>query len=252
MEDTDIAIEAEAIDNPVDGAEDFETEGYEHEDSTEGQDAPEVPKYTVKVDGADVEVTLDELTNGYSRQADYTRKTQALAAEREQLATYQALAKALETDPQGTLEVLRTMYGAPSATSVPEVLDPLEREVNELKQFRASVEAERRQTQIQAEISSVFSRYGDTETTSEQLLQFAINHGINSVEAAYKALSFDRSRTQAAEAKQQETARKTDKKRTAPPILGGSGRAPASAQPGNNSKMSFAEAWRAAKQELGA
>lgn len=31
------------------------------------------------------EVTLDELQNGYQRQADYTRKTQELAREREML-----------------------------------------------------------------------------------------------------------------------------------------------------------------------
>ena len=39
--------------------------------------------YTVKVDGKDVEVTLDELRSGYSRQADYTRKSQVLAEQRQ-------------------------------------------------------------------------------------------------------------------------------------------------------------------------
>jgi len=38
--------------------------------------------YTIKVDGKDVEVTLDELQAGYSRQADYTRKSQVLAEQR--------------------------------------------------------------------------------------------------------------------------------------------------------------------------
>lgn len=38
--------------------------------------------YTIKVDGKDVEVTLEELQNGYSRQADYTRKSQVLAEQR--------------------------------------------------------------------------------------------------------------------------------------------------------------------------
>ncbi|MEN3953600.1 hypothetical protein [Iodidimonas sp. SYSU 1G8] len=59
----------------------------------DGLDGEEQPRYLVKVDGEDHEVTLDELVHGYSRQADYTRKTQKLAeareaimAEREQLA----------------------------------------------------------------------------------------------------------------------------------------------------------------------
>ena len=38
--------------------------------------------YTIKVDGKDVEVTLDELMSGYSRQADYTRKSQVLSEQR--------------------------------------------------------------------------------------------------------------------------------------------------------------------------
>ena len=41
--------------------------------------------YTVKVDGKDVEVTLEELQAGYSRQADYTRKSQVLAEQRKQM-----------------------------------------------------------------------------------------------------------------------------------------------------------------------
>lgn len=40
--------------------------------------------YIVRVDGEEVEVTLDELLSGYSRTSDYTRKTQALAEQRKQ------------------------------------------------------------------------------------------------------------------------------------------------------------------------
>ena len=42
---------------------------------------------TVKVDGQDTQVTLDELKNGYSRQSDYSKKTKALADERRGLDT---------------------------------------------------------------------------------------------------------------------------------------------------------------------
>ena len=47
------------------------------------QELDEPSTYTVKVDGKDVEVTLDELRSGYSRQADYTRKSQVLAEQRQ-------------------------------------------------------------------------------------------------------------------------------------------------------------------------
>lgn len=41
--------------------------------------------HRLKVDGEELEVTYDELLSGYSRTADYTRKTQELAEERRQL-----------------------------------------------------------------------------------------------------------------------------------------------------------------------
>lgn len=42
----------------------------------------EQPRYRVKVSGEEVEVSLDELLNGYSRTADYQKKTQSLAEQR--------------------------------------------------------------------------------------------------------------------------------------------------------------------------
>lgn len=57
------------------------------EDSNEEvtQELPEDLTIKVKVDGEEVEVTLAELRNGYSRTADYTRKATALANERKAL-----------------------------------------------------------------------------------------------------------------------------------------------------------------------
>jgi hypothetical protein len=52
----------------------------EDSDETEEEDQPQV--FTVKVDGKEVEVTLDELQKGYSRTQDYTRKTQQIAEAR--------------------------------------------------------------------------------------------------------------------------------------------------------------------------
>ena len=51
-------------------------------EDTQVEETQEPISYTVKVDGKDVEVTLDELQSGYSRQADYTRKSQVLAEQR--------------------------------------------------------------------------------------------------------------------------------------------------------------------------
>lgn len=95
---------AKATANAAEEAEAEETEGGEEETKSdeveatesddvesddEGQDEADDqdqddPRHTVKVDGKEVEVPLSELKAGYSRQSDYTRKTQALAKEREE------------------------------------------------------------------------------------------------------------------------------------------------------------------------
>ena len=64
-------------------AEDEEEESPEEEETEEEVDTPDV--YTVKINGEDHEVTEDELIKGYSRQADYTKKTQELSQYRSQL-----------------------------------------------------------------------------------------------------------------------------------------------------------------------
>lgn len=54
----------------------------ESEEDTQEEEKPST--FTIKVDGKDVEVTLDELQKGYSRTQDYTRKTQQVAEMRKQ------------------------------------------------------------------------------------------------------------------------------------------------------------------------
>jgi hypothetical protein len=49
----------------------------EEDENSEEEEQPQV--FTVKVDGKEVEVTLEELQKGYSRTQDYTRKTQQIA-----------------------------------------------------------------------------------------------------------------------------------------------------------------------------
>lgn len=61
------------------------------EDQSDEQDDPDEAEpaktFRVKIDGEEVEVTEDELVKGYSREKDYTRKTQALAEDRKAVQT---------------------------------------------------------------------------------------------------------------------------------------------------------------------
>ncbi len=72
----ELSADADAADDETD------TEQSELDEDTEEQEEPQV--FSVKVDGKEVEVTLDELQKGYSRTQDYTRKTQQIAEVRKQ------------------------------------------------------------------------------------------------------------------------------------------------------------------------
>lgn len=86
--ETDNLGGAEAEDSSEFSVEDL-FEGLD-EETEEVDEDPEVDDealsetYQVKVDGEIIDVSLKEALAGYQRQADYTRKAQALAAEREQ------------------------------------------------------------------------------------------------------------------------------------------------------------------------
>ena len=67
--------------------EEEEPEGEEESEETDVEEGEEL--YTVKVDGTEREVSLNELLNGYSRQSDYTKKTQQLSQERQGMAQLQ-------------------------------------------------------------------------------------------------------------------------------------------------------------------
>lgn len=82
-ETADEVVESEDSDDGSADAEESEESGPEEEgDDSEEEQQPTTVK--VKVDGEEVEVTLDELKNGYSRTRDYTKKTQEVAAIRKQ------------------------------------------------------------------------------------------------------------------------------------------------------------------------
>ena len=72
--------QTEEVDEPQDEYDDVQDE----EEEAEEVEAAEPELYKVIIDGEEVEVSLDELQKGYSRQSDYTRKTQQLAQQRKE------------------------------------------------------------------------------------------------------------------------------------------------------------------------
>ena len=79
-ESEQVEDEVEDVEQDADSEDDDEAD--ESNEDVDEDEAEDEQQFTVKVDGKDVAVSLDELQKGYSRTEDYTRKTQALAQER--------------------------------------------------------------------------------------------------------------------------------------------------------------------------
>lgn len=184
----------------------------------------------VKVDGEELEVPVAELLQGYSRTADYTRKTQSLAEERQQVAFWKQVDEAMRANPQATLNYLQQTYGITpeQATSGVDADDdwgyddPVQRELRELRelvkpalQFTQEQQAERMLTQV---VSGLSSKYGD-EFNANEVITEAIARGIHDpreLEGVFKDMYFDKYRAiVAAQQLQQQTTATTDAQRRA-------------------------------------
>lgn len=92
----------------------------ESDDDESEEDQEETQLYTVKVDGKEVEVTLDELQSGYIKQSDYTKKTSELAEQR----------KAMVAEAQA-IQQERNQY----AQALGQMQTESQRQLNEYKQI---------------------------------------------------------------------------------------------------------------------
>ena len=147
------------------------------EDQVEEEESEQPQLYTIKVDGEDTEVTLEELQNGYSRQRDYTRKTQELAQQRKAIeaqqqevsqkdAIYSQLLPKMEATLKGELE------NEPDWNALYEA-DPIayvrEKDIwNEKKQKLQAVQAESQRLQQESAMAQQqklqqFLQYGNQQ-----------------------------------------------------------------------------------------
>jgi len=97
-----------------------ESDEGEEEESEETDDGEEEdPLYAVTVNGEEHEVTFDELLRGYSRQSDYTRKTQELSNDRKQMEElqkqYNSEVSTIQAERQQYMESLNQIIANSSA-----------------------------------------------------------------------------------------------------------------------------------------
>jgi len=135
------------------GDEEEEAEGEEEE--PEGEDEPTL--YTVKVNGEESKVTVEELTKGYQREKDYTQKTQTLSAEKKEFETEQ---QAVRNERQRYAQTLQQMDTNADADlkrfqdtdwdrlkeEDPEEYRDKREDFRELRDAKSEIEAERKKT----------------------------------------------------------------------------------------------------------
>lgn len=222
----------------------------------------EVP---VKIDGSELKVPLSEAIAGYQRQADYTRKTQELAEQKQALQFAATLQTALENDPQSTIDLLVRHYGLSrnEANQVmddfgfdSEDVDPVEKRMRELDSRIAQFEDYQSQQQIEREVSRLKNTYEDFDTN--EVVQAALRSGISDLEVVYKQLAFDKLmkqrnlERQADEVRQAEEQKVLEAKRAAAVVDGGSSATHNTTTESFEPITSIADAWAAAKKTFNA
>lgn len=138
----------------------------------------ETKPITVEIDGK--EVTIEELKNGYLRQADYTRKTQQLANQRKEFEDAIKLYEHLKNNP----EIIQQLQ---QITSVPRTLDPTQAKVIELEQKVYDMMLER-------EIEILQNKYPDFEVM--EVLEMASQKQLTNLEDAYHLVKSSKGGTQ--------------------------------------------------------
>lgn len=251
------AVDPVEMDGQVEGGEEtaFEEPSYEYINVDEFAD-----KYVkLTVDGEELEVPLKEAVSGYQRQADYTRKTQALAEERRSVQFAQAIQQALDNDPLATIELLKSHYGLDqqAASEFEEddlFADPMEKQYKQLEQRLRSFEEQQALNELERTIGGLQQKYGD-DFDANEVVSIALAKGTTDLEGVYKQMAFDRlhQREQAQRELQARKAQQEQKivqaKRSSGIVAGGSSAQGTSTESGPIT--SLRDAFAAAKQQLG-
>ena len=174
IDEEEEVVEEQQLDSEDDEHEEAETLE-EEQDYEEENEEPQL--YSVNINGEKVDVTLDELQSGYSRQRDYTRKTQELAAQRKANEQKQAELTRNENLYKEMLPKLEAALneglGEEKDWEKLYADDPIayirERDVhNEKKERLAAVQAEKQRLQQEAQAKKQenlarYMRYGNDE-----------------------------------------------------------------------------------------
>ena len=122
-DNSEVAVSVdEELDVQDDELSDETTEEQSELDEETDEEEKPTEVYTVKVDGKEIDVTLDELQKGYSRTQDYTRKTQQIAETRKAV---EAEASAIRAEREQYAQLLGALKQQLESTEAPVDMDRL-------------------------------------------------------------------------------------------------------------------------------
>ena len=171
----------------------------------------------VKVDGEELDVPLSEALSGYQRHADYTRGKQALAEERKQAEEALQVYQAMQANPGLTVQVLAQRAGVSvqeylgmspqerqdaTQEQAPEFDDPLERELYETRQQVAEMQRQMQDRAADERLARVTNGLREQYSATDDEIREAVrqtaqmNLGIDAVPMVFRAMAYDKTRTQ--------------------------------------------------------
>jgi hypothetical protein len=176
---------AVSVDEELDVQDDELSDETTEEQSEEGEETEEEEQqaevYTVKIDGKEVDVTLDELQKGYSRTQDYTRKTQQIAETRKAV---EAEASAIRAEREQYAQLLGALKQQLETTEVPVDMDRL-RDEDPIEWVRQSEIRRQKQEKLAA---IQFEQQRLSELTAQQRAQEMNAHLATQQEALIQAV----------------------------------------------------------------
>ena len=118
QQDVEMQDELTQVDSAAPEEELQDSDGEQSDEVEAEEEEDKAPIFTVRVDGKNVEVTLEELQKGYSREADYTRKTQQVSEERRAFA---AEAELVRTERQQYSQLLGSLQAQLQQNAAPQI-----------------------------------------------------------------------------------------------------------------------------------
>jgi len=143
------------------------------EDAIENTLEPEPATQKIKV--GDDELTLDELTKGYLRQSDYTKKTTEVAQARKEHEEALKVYEMIQSNPE-----LREKLKEAGGDGV--VLDAVNEERKRIRDLETKIAT----MELDANISELKTKYPDFDET--KVISEAANRGTTDLEFVYKAI----------------------------------------------------------------